>query len=93
MRLVTCTMHVVVQQMEVSPWVLSAPHPTTGMLNWCENAQQWHQALGLLKPMQQAYVLPDVITYSAAIIRDTAACEEARQWHLALGLLVKMQTA
>ena len=43
--------------------------------------------------MQQAYVLPDVITYSAAIIRGTAACEEARQWHLALGLLVTMQTA
>ena len=36
--------------------------------------QQWQQALGLLAAMREAELLPNVITYSAAI----CACEKAQ---------------
>ena len=45
--------------------------------------------LGLLVVMQMVRLLPDAITYDAAI----SACREAQQWHRALCLLATMQMA
>ena len=40
-----------------------------------EKGQQWQQALGVLAAMQQTAVLPEAISYSAAI----SACEKGLQ--------------
>ena len=48
---------------------------------------QWCAALKLLAEMQDQGLVPDVITYNAAI----SACEKGSQWQQALKLLAEMQ--
>jgi pentatricopeptide repeat domain-containing protein 1 len=51
-----------------------------------ERAAKWQLALVRLSVMPEARMVPDEITYSAAI----SACEKGGQWQLALNLLSLM---
>ena len=60
-----------------------ASNGISAVISACERGEQWQPALLLLASMQQASVLPDVVSISALI----SACEKGQQWQQASGFL------